>query len=476
MKTLKEIFEDANKLHVEASNPIQPAKLIEAAAMYHQVLNHNPQMWNVLFLLGTIEMQLGHNGFAIQIMEKVLQYSPKLPEALNNLGSAYKAEYNHDKAREYWEKALKVKEHGDYYNNLATLYINEGNAEEGERYARKATELDPDNPKTFWNLSLILLEQGCYGEGFEHYEAGLYSGDRLLRFYSKDPDDIPYWEGQKDKTVVVYGEQGMGDEILFSSALGDALATCKEVVLDCHPRMIDLFKRSFPDIKIIHGTRKKTTIEWPKDLKIDYRVAMGSLFYIYRQDGKFPRKTYLTPDPDKVKEYRQWLALSGPPPYIGISWQGGSKRTHSHERSFKLSHLKPILEQDATFISLQYTDGATEKLNNYEKDTGIKIHHWPEVLNAQEGGMNYDDTVALIAALDLVITPNTCAVHVCGAIGQECWTLTPDKCAWRYTQGDHHMMFYGDWVTQYREHGDWDKTINTVKYDLLRWLDNRDVA
>ena len=476
MKTLKEIFVDANTLHVEASNPLQPAKLIEAAQMYHQVLNANPQMLNVLFLLGTIEMQLGHNGYAIQIMEKVLQYAPDLPEALNNLGSAYKAEYDHDKARDYWEQALKIKENGDYYNNLATLYVNEGNASEGEHYARKATELDTENPKTWWNLSLILLEQGKYKEGFEHYEAGLYSGDRLLRFYSKNHDDIPYWEGQKDKTVVVYGEQGMGDEILFMSALGDVLKDCKEVILDCHPRMVDLFKRSFPEIKHVYDTRKKETIDWPKEHKIDYRVAVASLFYLYRKDGHFPRKTFLKPDPKKVKEYRKWLALAGPPPYIGIGWQGGSKKTHAHERSFKLSHLRPILEQDATFISLQYTEGATEKLRNYERDTDIKIHHWPEVINAQAGGMNYDDTVALIAALDLVITPNTAAVHVCGAIGQECWTLTPDKCAWRYTGGDNSTSFYGDWVEQYREHGNWENTIKNVAVRFKTFLRKESAA
>jgi len=262
----------------------------------------------------------------------------------------------------------------------------------------------------------------------------------------------------------------MGDEILFSSALGDAIKDCKEVILDCHPRMEALFRRSFPQIKTIHGTRKKTTIEWPKDHKIDYRVSIGSLFYIYRQDGNFPRETYLRPDKKKVKEYKKWLAAAGPPPYIGVAWQGGNKRTHSHERSFKLSHLKPILEQDATFISLQYTEGANEKCKNFEKDTGIKIHHWPEVINAQSGGMDYDDTIALIAALDLVIVPNTCAVHVCGAIGQECWTLTPDKCAWRYTGGNEHMAFYGDWIEQYREMGNWELTIEYLASNLRVWL------
>ena len=471
MKTLGQILEDANKLHLEGSAPIDPAKLLEAAEGYHQVLNSNPDAWNVLFLLGSIELQLGHNGYAIQIMEKVLQYNDKLPEAWNNMGSAYKSEFNHDKARECWEKALTLRDDGDYYNNLATLYINEGCAAEGEHYAREAVKRSPENAKGFWNLSLILLEQKKWAEGFEHYEAGLYSADRQLRFYSEPHEDVPYWEGQKGKTVVIYGEQGIGDEILYSSALGDALKDCKEVILDCHPRMIDLFKRSFPEIKHFYATRKKKEIDWQKNHDIDYRCAIGSLFYLYRRNGQFPRLPYLVPDAKKVAEYKQWLAAAGPPPYVGIAWAGGSKKTHQHSRSFKLSQLKPILEQNATFISLQYTEEATEKCKNFEKDTGIKIHHWPEVVNAQAGGMDYDDTVALIAALDLVITPNSAAVHVCGAIGQECWTLTPDKCAWRYAGEDEHMTFYGDWIEQYREKGDWDKTIKEVAYVLKEYLD-----
>jgi len=455
-KTLAENYADVQKLHVEATekNATDAYPLIFNS--YAQLLNMAPEEPALLFSMGSICKQMGWNGMAINMLKLSVQSRPT-PEAWCNLGTAYRAEYMMEEAKEAWLKALELRpDCADYYVNLSTLYINEGNPAPGLEYSQKAIELEPNNAKAHWNRSLMLLESGRWEEGFNAYEAGLMTFDRAPRNFDKD-GKTPEWEGQdlRDKVVVVYGEQGIGDEIMFASALPDLIDTGAKVIYECHPRLEGVMRRSFPELLAIYPTRKKNTIDWTEKHQIDYKVAIGSLFYHFRSNGVFPRKPYLIPDPEKVAEYREWLRLSGPGPYIGMGYAGGSKKTNTKARSLQLNPLRPILEQPATFISLQYTPEADDKFKRFKDDSGITVHHWPEVVR----NYDYDETIALIAALDLVVIVNTSVVHVCGAIGKDCFTLTPDSCAWRYAQGANHMVMYGDWVTQIREGGSIEQAI-----------------
>jgi tetratricopeptide (TPR) repeat protein len=449
---LGELWEEAHQKHRQATETNDLNALREVEESYRMLLNEAPDELSIIFGLGTIEMQLGYNGLAINLLKHCLTIK-EMPEVYNNLGTAYRSEGHYEEAEKCWRKALSMKDDPDYYNNMTTLYINQGCPKKGIPWAERGLKRDPGHSRMHWNHALLLLEQGLWKEGFAEYDWGLQSMDRPTRVYSNPPEKIPFWNGEKGKTVVVYGEQGMGDEIMFASCIPDLMKDCKEVIFDCHPRMLDLMKRSFGIT--CYGTRKKNTIDWPKNEKLDYRVAIGSLFKWYRSDGNFPKTPYLVPDEKLTTQYRKKIEALGPGPYIGVGWRGGTKGTNTSERSIKLSNLMPVYEQGGTFISLQYRDenGKTER---FRKDTGVDIHHFPEVVEVGPDnsyiGFNYDHTVALINALDLCILPNTAAVHVCGAIGKECWTLTPDACAWRYQFNREDMPMYSS-VRQFRGSG-----------------------
>jgi tetratricopeptide (TPR) repeat protein len=470
---LGQLFEVARKKHVEGTEENNLEKLQEAALMYKELLNDAPHELQLLFGLGTVEMQLGYNGLAITILQKALQIK-KLPEVYNNLGTCFRAEGHYDEARSCWEEALRLRDDADYYNNMTTLYINQGNPDEGMEYALKGLKLDPNHARLHWNYSLLLLEQGRWKEGFEEYDYGLNSMDRPTRMYSQDPEKVPFWDGRKNKRVVVYGEQGMGDEIMFASCIPDLKKDCKEVIFDCHPRMVDLFERSF-GIKC-YGTRKSEKIDWPNKENLDYKIPVGSLFRFYRSDGVFPKEPYLKPDPELVEFYRKKLRETGEGPYIGVGWHAGTKTTNTKYRSIKLKFFEDMINYTGTFISLQYTAGASDKVERYKQDTGHVIHHWADVVETgsekENTGYNYDHTVALVSALDLVIVPNTTAVHLCGALGKECWTFTPDACAWRYQFTGEDMPMYGS-VRQFR--GDNAKEQITAAY-RDRWARAEPVA
>lgn len=452
---LRDLVKENNLAHQQMIKDRDYTRLDEVLENYHGFLNQAPEDPALIFMTATAELQRGHIGIAIQLLKRALAYKPDFAEAWNNLGNAWRTIHSIENARSAYERAAGLQEATEYYNNLATLYINEGCPADGIEYAQTALQLDPNNSQAHWNLGLMLLELGEWDIGLKEYEAGLVTGDRPDRHYNNE-HSIPYWDGTTGKTVVVYGEQGMGDEILSAGCIPDLIKDCDKVIFECHPRMFDLFKRSFPDLHAIYPTRKKETLDWPPAHKIDYRIGIASLFKFY---GVKKRSPYLIPDPDLVASYKEWLSHLGTGPFVGIGWYGGTLKTRFDQRNFKLKQLMPLLKQDATFISLQYTIDADEKVKRFYDDTGIKIHHWPEVLRAK----NYDETVALIAALDKCVLPNTTAVHVCGAIGQNCTSLTSDKCAWRYTLSDkNHMPFYGDHVKLLRQNGDWEKAIQCL--------------
>jgi hypothetical protein len=238
----------------------------------------------------------------------------------------------------------------------------------------------------------------------------------------------PWWDGKSKGLVVIHGEQGLGDEVMFSTCIPDAIETGAELVFECSPRMKELFTRSFPDIRVI-GTHRLDGSEWRDGRKVDYKVALGSLPKFWRRsEDAFPGSPYLKPDPRKVRYWRKRLAQLGPRPKIGIAWQGGAHTTRMDLRSIMLPLWKDILSEDADFISLQYTKAATREVQEMKDDHGIQIYHWKEAAEAK----CMDDYAALESCCDLVISVCQTAIHLAGGLGVPCWCLTPSGPAWRY--------------------------------------------
>lgn len=463
-KMLNDVLVEAFKRHQElVGQRAKPEQLDEVIETYYGILNRAPDNPHVIFLLASALGYQGHSGAAIQLYRRVLAIDPQRVEAVNNIGTCYKQEHMNDEAKGWFRRAYRMNPKDSAYpNNIATLYINEGDPEPGEKWAREAIAIDPNNVQAQWNLGLTLLEQGRWKEGFHQYEYGLLSRDRLERHYG---EGVPAWDGEPVDTLVVYGEQGIGDEIMFCSALQEAQDRCKTLIVDCHPRLESVVKRSFPGA-IVYPTRKDNAIEWPLQYQIDAKCAAGSLFHLFRCDG-FPKKPYLIPDDSRAAALRCEIEKLGPPPYIGLAWNGGSKRTHTHLRRLKLGWLRPIIGIGGTFVSLDYWPESVGKAQRARED-GINIHLFEEQVFAK----NYDETIALIEALDLVIAPNTTIIHACGAIGKEAITLTPYGCAWRYRPGGDHMAMYGPWVHQCRQRKDepWQEVIQRAASYAARIL------
>ena len=447
------LLERAHKLHKEE-------KFEEAKELYLSLLSKNPEDPNALFLLGTLFLQQKQNGIAVVLLEAALDIK-EFAEGYNNLGSALKANNFDQRAREAYERSIELNPNNpDVWNNMATLHVNAASPEQCIELCNKCLALQPDHPNANWNRGLANLELENWELGWRGYDWGFKSLDRMVRVYDRPGKNVPLWEGQPDKTVIVYGEQGVGDEVMFGTCLPEVIERSKRVIFDCHPRLVSLWRRSFPTVEV-HGTRKEKEIRWLRD-EYDCSIALGSLPKFFRRKPEdFPHHLgVLTPDP--VRKQQLWdrlEAIKPGKPKVGIAWIGGRKRTRFDLRSIPLSVWKPVLEQDCNFVSLQYTDfslGEAAKFN---------VPHWQDVID------DMDDQASLISACDLVISVCQTAVHMAGGLDKECWCLTPSKPAWRYGLTKDYMVWYPDQVRIIRQQPDqpWEEVLKGVGERLEDW-------
>lgn len=436
-----EMFEEANRLHVAG-------EFEKALAIYDDLLTQNPDSAGMLASVGTLLMRMGKTGMALSMLHRAAQKSPQ-SDILSNLGLCYKYSGQHDKALECLKRAIEDNPSKETLNTYAGFHVNVGQPAIAQKYAQKALEIDPSFATAHWNLAMSLLETGQWERGWDEHEWGFENGVRVRR----EVLGKPHWDGTNGKTLHIYGEQGLGDEIMFASMIPDVLAAGNKVILECHPRLETLFKRAFPEITV-YGTRTEDEIEWPEQHEFDASVSIGSLGKWFRRTNEsFPGTPYLKADPlPKAEKLR-----------VGISWIGGRKPGRVVVRSIGLPWWEPILDVPGVeFVSLQYTDCEAELAMMARNGYPIKV--MDEYVKAND----YYETAKLVASCDLVISIATSVYHLAGALGVPTWVLTPNKPAWR-EQVSGRMPFYRS-VRMYRQpkgNADmWKPVINTVALDL----------
>jgi ADP-heptose:LPS heptosyltransferase len=236
------------------------------------------------------------------------------------------------------------------------------------------------------------------------------------------PPNIPLWRGEDlgGKAVLVWGEQGLGDQILFASLIPDLLRRAARVVVACDPRLATMFSHAFPDVSIVcqEGYAGHVIAE----ISVDTVIAAGSLGQLFRPDRESfaAQAPFLAPDPSRVEELRaRYKAWSGGLPVIGVSWRS-SRQDIGAAKSVPLKDWAGMLQGvRAAYVSLQYGDVADE-LTMAEK-LGLPLFEDMEIDTTHDLAGQADQ----IAAMDLVVSVSNTTVHVAGGLGKSVWTLAP---------------------------------------------------
>jgi hypothetical protein len=469
-----------------------PRDLDKAERILNEILNFNVGQPMVTYTLASVHLAKGNYCLAIQILSQVTAAHPQFGEAWNNLGLAWKDVPDHDKAEYAIKKAVKLVNKGsraDIYCNLAALNVNRHKPEKALEYAEQALALDPDHPKAIWHRALARLELRQWETAWDDHEARLTGGapgEISHRNYHGPDGETPTWDGKSPGLIVIHGEQGLGDEIMFASCIPDAMAVPgTRFVLEPAPRLEKLFKRSFPQCEV-YGTHDNDGRRWVGELgKPDFKIALGSLPKFFRRSGDaFPGTSYLVPDRAKRQWWGDKLNALGRKPNIGIAWQGGVHQTRYDVRSFHPTAYAPLFQAvDANWISLQYDATAQLCVNEVRDQLGVKLSHWPKAVEQKDPDTgklgDVDELVALVSELDLVVTVPQTAYHVAGALGVPCLVLTPSEPDWRLGAGEwEEDIWYSSvrLIRQAKGSRDWTPVIEEVTANVAAFLSTKDTA
>lgn len=411
----------------------EKGEIYEAEKLCSEVLNDAPHDVEALFCFGLLLLTLERFGLASNVFARCVQLAPQDEGALCNFAMSLIAMNVLDEAEQVLHRVLKMNpEFLPALNNMALLKVNTINPKAALEYGARSLAINPDQADVLESMGYAKLMMGDW-DGWAGYEAMINTSKyRKHKPLGKEP----YWKGEKGGRLYVKGEQGLGDEIAFSSILVDA-ARDNDIILDCQEKLEGLFRRSFPEIEV-YGTRNNPNKHWRDWRTIDYSCLIGTLAYHYRnQDSDFSGKPYLKADPERVMQWRALLDTL-PGKKVGIAWTGGSKNTFAARRSMTLEAMAPMLSiPGVTWVSLQYKD-PTAEIRAFERKNRIKVHHWKRAAESSD----MDDVAALVSALDCVVSVTTSTVHLCGALGVKCFTLVPSRPQWFYGLSGSSIPWY----------------------------------
>ncbi|HMK49339.1 MAG TPA: tetratricopeptide repeat protein [Thermodesulfovibrionales bacterium] len=408
----------------------------EATMCFQRAIDSDPSFAEPCLNLAILMRERGDPLGAIKHLRMAVARDPSCADAYYNLGIIMKEDGALAEAENNLEKAVEIDPScADAYSALAAIYEESGLTDKALSYYQKALSAVPEDPETHWNMSLALLSVGNFEKGWREYEWRSEIKDFETPYYP-----IPRWDGSflKGGNLLIHGEQGIGEEIMFASCLPDAIERAAQCVVKCDKRLVPIFARSFPGAHIIGRSTPDNTVRDTQTMSM--KIAMGSLPFFFRQTlSRFPQsKSYLVPDSSKVALWQGRFKELGPGLKVGISWRGGSKASEKLLRSTNLDQWQTLLSiPGAHFINLQYGD-CSQELKKAKEELGATIHHWEDADPLKD----LDGFAAQIAALDLVISVDNATVHMAGAVGILTWALIPFVCDWRWMRNFEDTPWY----------------------------------
>ena len=309
-------------------------------------------------------------------------------------------------------------------NNLARAHMTAMDAAAAAGIMRRAAKLAPTDPAIRYNLANCLLAAGDLDQGWLEYQWRHGKEEVLVERYGLPPE----WDGRevKDGGLLIYHEQGIGDETRFASCLADVARLARAPCLvECDSRLFPLYNRSFPRLRFIgklpRDAGPPTSVDYAGLVRANDLVAHSAL-------GELPRhvrpnitsfgatRSYLRPAPEARASWRSKLSQCGPGIKLGFLWRTGlASKLYAHY-FFDILDLRPVFTLPGVRpVNLQY-DECESDLRRAEEKFGIEIYR-PEGINLRD---DLDDLAALIKELDVVVGPMTSVLALAGAVGARC--------------------------------------------------------
>jgi cytochrome c-type biogenesis protein CcmH/NrfG len=427
----------------------------EAIRLLEQAVASEPSRAEHSMNLGAAYLATARINDALAALERAIALDETSADAHYNLGVALAVRGRADEAIASYERCLALdRGHLSALNNLAELKRQRGQLDEALALLDRAIDVDPQFAVARYNRALVWLAQGRLAEGWEEYEWRLRcEGSDARRF------DQPAWDGSPlpDKTLLLTAEQGLGDTLQFIRYLPLVTERCRHVVVEVPARLIPLLEASGFKGLVAEGTPlPRFHVHLPL-------LSLGRVFGTTLETipGRAP---YLAARPNLVEPWRAELARL-PGLRVGIVWQGRASYRNDAARSIPLAQFAPLAKvAGVRLIGLQKGPGV-EQISAVRGtfqvvDLGSRI----------DGDVGaFMDTAAIMKNLDLVITSDTAAAHLAGALGVDVWLALDTGCDWRWLVERTDCPWYPTMrIFRQRAPGDWSGVFRSMADELAK--------
>ena len=460
----------------------------EAEACYARALELKPDYAEAWYNLGNTRQSQEKLVEAAACYQRAIQLKPQLPEAHYNLGNTLHVLDRLIEAASSFERALALRpEYAEAHYNLGCVFEDLGRLDEALSSMARALEIKPDYPQAQFGQALTQLRSGEFSTGWRNYESRWQSPDHDTpwRAYPQ-----PLWTGEKldSGRLLLWGEQGIGDEIQFAGLIPDAIRSGSRITLDCDARLKTLFARSFPEIEVVSGCGPDQALKLGalslrlascanvkvKDDEPHARSAAappqvvaahlpaGSLPGLFRAtEAAFAATTspYLKADPVERERFR--ADYSDGRKLIGLAWHTRNQKS-GRKRSIALENFATLFAfPGIRWISLQYGD-----FDDLEQQAATA--NAPLLIDRSvDQFANLDRFAAQVAAMDQIITIDNSTAHLAGALGIPVWLLLPFAADWRWLEARTDSPWYPT-LRLFRQPklGDWEPVMENVRSTL----------
>lgn len=314
-----------------------------------------------------------------------------------------------------------------------------GDFETGWKLAEVLRQMDPNDNRAKFNRAWYEMWQGRLLEGLKLLDAG-----RWVRAFGDQPltTSKPIYHGEDltGKHLLLCSEGGLGDEIINARFAQNFSARGAKVTVTCDPSLKSVFAR-MPGVSAVVGHKAAPEVYH------DYWVpAMSAARVLELEYQDLSGKPYLFASPDYIEKWRGILheRYGRDVPRIGLRFYGNPKFEHEQHRRFPRDELIAAI-------------GGRSWINLQKEDTDLPIENW-------------EDTLALLSHLDLVITSCTSVAHAAAALGKETWILIPILPYYLWAlPGETTPWYESVRLFRQRKFGEWQTTFADVAIELESW-------
>jgi len=479
---------DIKKLIEEGINYHKKNKLNDAKIKYLEVLKIDQNNFQIKRLLALIEYSLKNYSNSLKLFSECIRAQPnnsanysdrgvvyyKLKEikksendylkaididkntnALFNYGNLLKEKKMFNEAILNYNLAIKAKpDFANAYQNRALVKFLQNKDQEALNDFNEVIKINPNHANAHFLKSSLQLKKENLIEGFKNYEWRWKS----QLFFSKIRDfNEKTWNGIddiKNKTILLYSEQGLGDQIHFIRFVNLIIKKGANVIVEVDPRLLKLFK---------HTTNFKNIYSKGDELpNFDLQCPIMSLPYKLKIDiNSIPNKPYLKCNTKNTDKWKKLLDKNCK--NVGINWQGGVDPRQDFGRSFKLDYFQEISKiNNIKLFSLQKINGI-EQIENKKDKFNLNI------IDNLDNDAPFVDTAELISNLDLIITSDTSIAHLSGALGKKTFLLIQKYAEWRWFENRSDSPWYPNMkIFRQKIDGDWNSVFSEVKDNLIK--------